>query len=215
MYNIQTYIPNYKKATHIDFYNLGKVISLFHSETQRIQGIIEQVDRFSLGSMWESLKYDSDFAQVNFRRQLEVMVEKSIGCQHENNCFIHGDLATWNIITNDKNIYIIDFGEVRRENNHFDISALISSFINIEESEEKITTSLTNFREGYIENFAQFDWILLSENLNIWSTRGVIALLVHNGIDSRTCKMVNKIIEDQARLNNIIRRLAAKYQGGK
>lgn len=211
IYNIQTHIPNHHVENKIDYFNLGKVISHFHSEVQGIDGLFEQNDRFSLTDMWEQLKQNTDFKKVDFNKQLTNTVEQCLGYHHENNCYIHGDLGKWNLIFNNKNTYIIDFGEVRKGNNHFDISAVISSTIDLNQPEEEIIASLIDFRKGYKENFEQFDWFLLMENLSLWFTRGIIALLVTNGINSRTCRTVNKIFESQDRLIHLIKHLPTRY----
>ena len=118
IYNIQTFIPNHQVENKIDYYNLGKVISLFHSEVQRIDGLFEQNDRFSLTNMWKQLKQRNDFDHFDLNRQLTVMVEQCLSYHHINNCYIHGDLGKWNLLFDNKDIYIIDFGEVRRGNNN-------------------------------------------------------------------------------------------------
>lgn len=211
IYNIQTYICDDPVKNKIDFYNLGKVIALFHSETQRIEGLFEQDDRFSLSDMWERLKYNSEFSQMDFNRQLTIMVEQCLSYHHESNCYIHGDLGIWNLFFYKTNIYIIDFGEARRGNNHFDISAVISSTIDLNLPEKEIIASLVDFRKGYVEKFDQFDWFLLIENLTLWFTRGIIALLVNNGINNHTCEIVKQTMENQDKLDDVVKRLSIRY----
>lgn len=209
IYNLQTYMPNQRGHNEFNYYDLGRIISIFHSETQKINSLSEQKDRFSLDEMWEQLKQNIGFTQVDFKKDLIRMVEQSFNYNHENNCYIHGDLGKWNLLRDENNIYIIDFGEVRKGNNHFDISAVISSTLDWNMEDEKIIASLNDFRNGYIANFEQFNWSILRENLTLWFTRGIIALLITNGINHHTCNTARLIIERRNRLDRIIKCIPA------
>lgn len=205
IYNLQTFISIHNREHKINFYDLGRTIGIFHSELQRIDGLYEQADRFSLHEMWERLKQNNGFPNLVFKGELQKMVERCFTLNHENNCYIHGDLGKWNLLFGEDNIYIIDFGEVRRGNNHFDMSAVISSTLDWSQENVVIFASLHDFMKGYKSNFAQFDWTLLSESLALWFTRGIVALLNHNGIDARNCDSVKLMIDRKNRLEGIIK----------
>ncbi|GAB6489489.1 phosphotransferase [Bacillus cereus] len=205
VYNLQIYIENYMdKNKEINFYNLGKTISIFHSKTQSIDGIYEQNDRFALDKMWTELIQIEEFNKCEYKTQLLTLVEQCLNYNHKNNCYIHGDLGIWNLLFNQSQIYIIDFGEVRKGNNHFDMSAVISSTIDWNQGEDEITTSLTDFMNGYISNFGTFNWMVLKENFTLWFTRGIIAFFISNGINERTCNYAKSTMKRKNKLDKIV-----------
>lgn len=205
VYNLQIYVENDKdKSKEINFYNLGQTISLFHSKTKSITGIYEQNDRFSLDKMWMDLFQMKEFNKLEYKSQLVTLIEKCIDYNFKNNCYIHGDLGVWNLLFNHSQIYIIDFGEVRKGNNHFDMSAVISSTIDWNKDENELITSLTDFRNGYISNFDTFNWKILKENFTLWFTRGIIALFINQGINDRTSSYVKLTMKRKDKLERII-----------
>lgn len=203
IYNLQIYIENHDEK--INFYHLGEIISLFHSVTKCIQGIPEQKDRFALRGMWMKLIQMEEFNKLGYKTQLFMLLEECLQYNHTNNCYIHGDLGIWNLLFNQSKIYIIDFGEVRKGNNHFDMSATISSTIDWSQGENEIINSLIDFKNGYISNYDTFNWTVLKENFTLWSTRGIIALFIKHGINERTsshAKIIMKRIDQMNRLLN-------------
>lgn len=126
IYNLQPFVINDGKGSikSTTFYNLGHTISLFHSRTKDMTGIYEQKDRFSLEVMWAEImeNHISDFNKLDRNSQLKTLVEQCLSYNVNNNCYIHGDLGVWNLLFNKEQIYLIDFSEVRKGNNHFDIS---------------------------------------------------------------------------------------------
>ncbi|MGV3464499.1 MAG: phosphotransferase [Heyndrickxia sp.] len=205
VYNLQLYIENQQdKNKEIDFYHLGKTISIFHSISKSIEGIYEQDDRFVLDRMWMELIQMEEFNNLECKTQLINMFEECLNYNHNNNCYIHGDLGIWNLLFCHSQIYIIDFGEVRKGNNHFDISAVISSTIDWNQGKDKIITSLNDFKYGYISNFETFSWKVLKENLSLWFTRGIIALFINHGINDRTCDYVKLTLERKNIVDRIL-----------
>lgn len=110
IYNLQNYIENDKDTNkEINFYKMGKAISLFHSNTKTITGIHEQNDRFSLENMWFEIKQRVEFNNLEYKSKLVTLIEKCANYKFEKNCYIHGDLGVWNLLFNKNKIYIIDF----------------------------------------------------------------------------------------------------------
>ncbi|MEK3731884.1 phosphotransferase [Paenibacillus sp. FSL M8-0334] len=204
VYNLQFYVEHHKvNNSDIHFYNLGKTIALFHSATQSIPGIYEQNDRFALEHMWTELIQLDEFDNMEYKPQLLALFQQCTTYNHDNNCYIHGDLGIWNLLFNHNKMYIIDFGEVRKGNHHFDISAAISSALDWNQ-EDKIMASLTDFRNGYSSIFEPFHWNVLKENFNLWFTRGMMALLIHHGMNERTLQYVNLTLSRKNQLDSII-----------
>ena len=108
------------------------------------------------------------------------------------------------MLFNNSDIYIIDFGEVRRGNNHLDVSAVLTSTIDWNRTDGVIMNSLKDFRAVYLTNFNDFSWKVLKENFFLWFTRGMIALLVNFGINKDTNEYVEKTIEKLKKIEAII-----------
>ncbi|WP_369009958.1 phosphotransferase [Paenibacillus dendritiformis] len=66
--------------------------------------------------------------------------------------YIHGDLGAWNLLRRKGRIYIIDFGEARLGDRHFDAAAALVSTASDNASVEETVTRLENFRRGYEGN---------------------------------------------------------------
>jgi thiamine kinase-like enzyme len=196
VYNLQRYIEHDVPKQEIDFETLGNVIATFHSSVQHIEGIYEQDDRFSLPVMWQECKSRS----IEENKDLTDLVEQCLAYKHEENCYIHGDLGKWNLLFSEQNIYVIDFGEVRKGNNHFDIAAVLTSTIDWKLEDASIIDSFINFKKGYDAVFEEIDWTLLRENINSWFVRGIVALLINT---EQADNYVKTLLSRRERLDNI------------
>ena len=216
VYNLQIFIENDRvKNQDINFYNLGKTISFFHSMTKNINRIYEQDDRFCLKAMWLELTKIEGFNNLEFKTQLSTLAEQCFNCNHENNCYIHGDLGKWNLLFNHNDIYLIDFGEVRKGNNHFDISAVLSSTIDWDSEENNIISSLNDFKNGYLDNDETFDGTLFKEAFTLWVIRGIVAILINYGINEQTCSFVKVNLKMINRMGEILKLCNLVEQRGK
>jgi hypothetical protein len=56
----------------------------------------------------------------------------------------------------------------------------------------QIITNINEFRNGYLKKFNDFDWSILRENLNLWFTRGMLALIINKGINQATSRVTGK-----------------------
>ena len=203
VYNLQIYIENDPdKDREIDFYKLGQTISLFHSKTKDILGIPVQQDRFSLESMCKEIK--DDFNKLEYKERLLSLVEQCMNFKFNSDYYIHGDLGIWNLLFHHDQIYMIDFGEVRKGNHHFDISAVISSALDWKKDDDELIASLREFRDGYITNLDAFNWTLLKENCTFWYTRGMIAVFLQQGINGQTSKYGELLMKRMDRLDRIL-----------
>lgn len=185
LYNLQTYITHDNKL-NINYFELGKTVSLFHQEVKSITGINEQADRFPLDKMSEKLTEDKLYKNLPFHSDLVKLIEESRHYNHSQNTYIHGDLGKWNILFKAEQSFIIDFGEVRKGNNHFDIAAVLDSTIDWAQSEDDILKALHAFKKGYLTHFNQFSWKTLKESITLWTVRGILALFINHGITKET-----------------------------
>lgn len=89
---------------------------------------------------------------------------------------------------------IIDFGEVRKGNYHFDIAAVITSFLNMNASKQDMIAALNDFEEGYNHLTIMIDRMVLMENIRLWIVRGIIAVLNQNGVTKETIAFSEKMM---------------------
>ncbi|MBC5636243.1 phosphotransferase [Ornithinibacillus sp. BX22] len=209
VYNLQTEIPNLLEKDNINFFELGKTIAIFHSRVQKIEGLFSQEDRFPLERMWDQVKLNPNFDATEYSGKLTKLVEQCLRYNHKDNCYIHGDLGKWNLLFDKSNIYIIDFGEVRRGNNHFDISAVLSSTINWSLGDEQLFLQVRQFKKGYVSNFQQWNNANLRESFHLWFTRGMVALLAQQGINERTNHAIHFMMKKCTRIETVFKHLSA------
>ncbi|WP_339216936.1 phosphotransferase [Ornithinibacillus sp. FSL M8-0202] len=209
VYNLQTEIPNLLEKDSINFFELGKTIAIFHSRVQKIDGLFSQEDRFPLERMWNQVKVNPKFDATEYSGKLTKLVEQCLSYNHKDNYYIHGDLGKWNLLFDKSNIYIIDFGEVRRGNNHFDISAVLSSTINWSLGDEQLFLQVRQFKNGYGSNFHQWNHAILRESFHLWFTRGMVALLAQQGINERTNHAINFMMKKCTRTETVFKHLSA------
>ncbi|WP_019424506.1 phosphotransferase [Paenibacillus sp. OSY-SE] len=202
-YNLQRYIESYPRQSSIDFYQLGQTVSLFHYAMRDAHHIIGQKDRFCLQSMWDDvreLKNGFDIIQA-----IQHPVERAISYCHEKSGFIHADLGVWNILNASTGVYIIDFGEVRCGNPHFDLAAILTSTIDWDAEKEHSIASLREFYRGYLNNGNHVDATILQENFHLWMVRGMVATIKQFGINERTCKYCNMNMKRLHQFDDIIK----------
>ncbi|GIN37233.1 phosphotransferase [Heyndrickxia oleronia] len=205
IYNLQRYIEHYPiKIEEINFSILGETIAFFHSEAVDIKGIYEQEDRFLLNRLWKEVEHSIQSIEMKIKKQLVELINECFNYKHKSNCYIHSDLGIWNLLINKNKIYLIDFGEVRKGNNHFDIAAILSSTLKMNDEDYQIITNINEFRNGYLKKFNDFDWSILRENLNLWFIRGMLALIINKGINQATQELLEKIMHQRNKLDGIL-----------
>lgn len=203
LYNLQTYI-NHDNKLNINYFELGKTVSLFHQKVKDIRNLKDQADRFSLDEMIAKLSIDELYKNFTYHSDLAQLIEKSLNYNPEQNTYIHGDLGKWNILFKDEKSYIIDYGEVRKGNNHFDIAAVLDSTIDWKLSEGEILKALHAFRKGYLTHFNPFNWKTLKESIILWTVRGILALFIHYGISDETERYAEETLKKLEVMNGIL-----------
>lgn len=210
-YNLQEYIPPQPMKNDLEtFKELGRVLGILHSRLKDNMDLTEQEDRFSLEDLWQKTKnkwndiqnqFDySIFATSNF----EELIYEMVTYQNIKNTFIHGDLGKWNLLYNSPQVYIIDFGEARKGDNHFDLAATLTSMISFNLSKEYTCKYLHAFYEEYKNYVEDFQWERLQKNIQLWILRGILALLLHLGDKPNYIENIKRMIDLELKLNNVI-----------
>ena len=210
-YNLQEYIPSQPIKNDLEtFKELGRVLGILHSKLKNNTDLIEQEDRFSLEDLWKQTKNKWKDVQKQFdyftftTSNLEELIHEMITYQKIKNTFIHGDLGKWNLIYDLKQVYIIDFGEVRKGDNHFDIAAILTSMIGFDLGEEFAYKCLLAFYENYESYMEDFQWKKLQKNIQLWILRGILAMLLYSSNKPNFTESVKKMIDLELKLNNLI-----------
>ena len=210
-YNLQEYIPSQHIKNDLGtFKKLGRILGILHSRLKDNIDLIEQEDRFPLEDLWKKTKnkwndirnqFDySIFTTSNF----EELIYEMVTYQNIKNRFIHGDLGKWNLLYNSPKVYIIDFGEVRKGDNHFDVAAILTSMISFDLSDEFICKYLHAFHEEYKNYMEDFQWKKLQKNIQLWILRGILALLLYSSNKPNFIESVKKMVDLELKLNNVI-----------
>lgn len=113
----------------LDFHSIGKTISVMHHHLNTVN-LLPTEDRFDEIQMIEEVE-NMTLKSAFYKKFKEYDYNATEPCS-----IIHGDLGSWNLIKNDKNILVIDFGEVRLGNPYFDLAAVTES-LKLNQSEGK------------------------------------------------------------------------------
>ncbi|MET3939860.1 Ser/Thr protein kinase RdoA (MazF antagonist) [Paenibacillus sp. PvP094] len=196
IYNLQNYIDNttpYHQVS-IDFVQLGNVISLFHQLISHLD-IPEQKDRYQLHQLWSAVSNEVKNSSFEGIRSLAEHTEQCMEYIPENNTMIHGDLGVWNMLFTKECIHVIDMGEVRRGNHHFDLAAALTSTIPSSVNERELDMIVADFECGYRNGNAVLNRKSLYQQIHIWMLRGCLAVIRERGMDSPTILYVERTIE--------------------
>ncbi|MEK4299451.1 phosphotransferase [Oceanobacillus sp. FSL W8-0428] len=212
IYNLQQYINNKSVLNkNIHFQNLGKAIALFHHKMNTVNEIEEQEDRFSLEQLWGKVMEQPHLYRLIKLHGVTQLVHQILNYQHKDNCYIHADLGKWNLLFNEDDVYIIDFGEARRGNYHFDVAAVIASTIDLNQTSESILKNLVQLEKGYVENHNKINWTSVIENLYLWNIRGMLAFLCFQGKNNQQNSLIIKqVLDRNERLTSLIERFFIK-----
>ncbi|WCF05747.1 aminoglycoside phosphotransferase family protein [Paenibacillus thiaminolyticus] len=150
-YNLQRFVEHehLSDGECWNYAEMGRTLSLFEREMTDIRSLTGQRDRFDLQPMWDEAS--ASHAGDAVIRLLEEPVERCLGYAEKMSGYIHGDLGAWNLLLRKGRIYIIDFGEVRLGDSHFDAAALVSTAPGHASVEEAVN-QLEDFCRGYEAN---------------------------------------------------------------
>lgn len=185
IYNLQHYVKGtipYDHAT-IDFVLFGKMLARFHHSAYKLE-IVDQPDRFALSLLWSQVCDEVRGSSLVIVGSLERHVEQCTEYVVRNDSMIHSDLGVWNMLFTKQGTFLIDFGEVRRGDPHFDIAAALTSMISVTATENECFSVLKDVMGGYDEAGVLLTKERLYEHIHLWMLRGWLALIRERGVTS-------------------------------
>ncbi|WP_440112852.1 phosphotransferase [Paenibacillus sp. QZ-Y1] len=196
MYNLQVYIENVlpRSPINVDFVRLGQVLSLFHRVTSHLE-IAKQPDRFALPTLWSEVSREVTSSSSKCIHSLEEHTEQCLGYKAESIAIIHGDLGIWNWLFTKEDIYIIDVGEARRGDIHFDLAAALTSSLSSSVTESELGEIADQLEQGYTQESVSWSRKSLYEQMHVWVVRGLLALIRERGMVSQTIPYVQRNLE--------------------
>lgn len=203
--NIQRYIEQEKyMLTQKQLYmKLGESVAILHSKLHNVS-LPSLADRFSIQPIWDTLKCRPIDSEI-FKKLSSYIPFCNMLEQQLTNQMIHGDLGVWNILFQCDSIYIIDFGEARRGNIHFDVAALLSSTIKSSEKDSVIEGYITEFQHSYNRINPGLNLHTLYDYLILWIIRGICAIFVRYGTNERTISYMSQNLAVLERYHTILR----------
>ncbi|MDT8978859.1 aminoglycoside phosphotransferase family protein [Paenibacillus sp. chi10] len=204
-YNLQPYMDSIERQ-QIDYLELGQTVGQMHLVMQQDDNILEQPDRFDLAVAWNNVHDRYRDEKAEWLLDLQAHVTQVISYQHEKNCLIHADLGMWNVIYTHSGYRIIDFGETRYGNTHFDLAALLDSGVKWDGDQEDSIRSLRSFIEGYML-YGKVDADLLLENIHLWIMRGMVAIIDRYGQEQRTLQYCSRSMQKMTQMKEVVEHL--------
>lgn len=109
---------------------------------------------------------------------------------------IHGDLGSWNMLWDQKQIRFIDFGECRLGDYSFDIAAIMASILRAAPDVPKQYENLDLFLRTYEEQFHPVDRARLQTAVWLWLLRGALAVCVFAAEPQRKGLLIRRFLCD-------------------
>ncbi|WP_046227392.1 phosphotransferase enzyme family protein [Paenibacillus dauci] len=200
-YNVQLYIePLSLTPNPIDYEQIGAKTALFHAMTRSLN-LSVQPDRFSLTSAIDLLNLNYQYQQMDEKdqqiiRTLQSHIAQCLPYEHppiQHIGYIHGDLGKWNLVFGKKETFLIDWGEVRRGDPHFDIAALVTSTLDLTQETRINQEYIRLFRQGY-QRYGQINNATLFEHIQLWTVRGITALLIQRGLHKAGLRTAERLL---------------------
>ncbi|MBG9735664.1 hypothetical protein ABD86_22745 [Paenibacillus alvei] len=205
-YNLQPYMDSIE-CEEIDYFELGQTVGHMHLVMQQDDYILEQPDRFDLAVAWNNVQERYHDEEAEWLLDLQAQVTQAISYQYEKNCTIHADLGMWNVIYTHSGYRIIDFGEARYGNTHFDLAAVLDSGMKWTTGDQEDSIGpLRSFIEGYML-YGKVDADELLENIQLWIIRGMVAIIDRYGLDHRTFQYCSRNRQKMIQMKEIVERL--------
>lgn len=129
-------------------------------------------DRFDLASVWAEYRSNWPLLELPaLQSEADRWVEELSALTPSDCQLIHGDLGLWNMLEEDDEIRVIDFGEARFGDPYFDLASALAGLIN-HSSPEKRRKNAAEFLTVCREHMA-LDMERLTKQVFLWVWRGL------------------------------------------
>lgn len=138
-------------------------------------------DRFSLSVLLARATARHAFLQTQTpeAQTLHQLAARLRPLEDERVQLIHGDLGVWNMLRTRDGVAFIDFGEVRQGHPYMDIAAAMTSLLSLEQDEMRLASDASLFLDSYASGAGPVQRPLLTDYMNLWQLRGVLAEMVY------------------------------------
>lgn len=201
VYNLQEYIENEKYTINSDsFDEIGSLVGKLHSALEDSKLPFEIEDKFDTEALLEEFieRYGLHIFEEIY--QDSVLVKCLIQKQKNGpKKIIHADLGIWNLINSEEKYVVIDFGETRTGDPHFDIAAvLVSIFLSFQDMISSDHIRL--FIAGYEKSGCTVDLNLLTDNIRLWNLRGILAYGLKLNDREKAKTMAYQVLRQESRI---------------
>lgn len=205
IYNLQHYIEGTRpfNQASIQFVYFGQMLAQFHSLIGRLE-IADQPDRFALPLLWAQVCDKVRGSSSAVIGSLEEHVQRCMRYAVRDEGVVHGDLGVWNMLFTEQRTVLIDFGEARRGDPHFDVAAALTSMIPEAAAEHEFFSALEDVMRGYAEAGGLLKKERLYEQIHLWMLRGWLALIRERGVTSPVVRYIEQGMRRIITLNRMI-----------
>lgn len=131
------------------------------------------LDRFSLLYLWKLGQANLQKFYPVIHDELMLYIEDLITLDQQTDCWIHGDLGSWNVLNSKDSdgVIFIDFSEARKGPKYFDLAALLTSFAPTNKGD------LLAYVNDFIQVYSKIDALnkqLLHKTIELWFVRGIL-----------------------------------------
>ncbi len=180
-YSLQTCLPGKMPdlSKERQICSAAQTIGSFHKAMEALPQRRPDDDRFSAISLLQKAGtysfprglFPETTGTVSQRREFLQSLEAQLSTDH---C-IHADLGPWNLLWDGVTIRIIDFGESRPGDIHFDLAAVVCGILSKCGDRESFLRRLALLRSTYEESAGPVDTGRLQAAVSLWLLRGALA----------------------------------------
>ena len=138
-------------------------------------------DRFSMSALLARATTRHNFLQTRNpeAQMLHQLAARLRPLEDARVQLIHGDLGAWNMLRTRDGVAFVDFGEARQGHPYMDIAAALTSLLSLEQDETRLASDASLFLDSYVSEAGPVQRPLLTDYMNLWQLRGVLAEMVY------------------------------------
>ena len=200
-YNLQAYISGQRlKGCDESMLKFVAVsVARMHSALSKLPCQDPLPDRFALSG-----QLDRDKWEVLIPSEIKACFPALLALDAEKEQWIHGDLGSWNLLCEDGNIKIIDFGECRLGSVYFDVAAVLTSLLSNIDQPFVCAEYIRQFIRTYEKNYISLECGKLFAYIQLWYVRGILANTTQENYQAgKSEKMIGYFLDQMTRFQEI------------